>query len=212
MQETALDFGYWVSSDVALRTTGVSEQVKRTPKWRMPTARQFRLALFLTVAAATPCAALLPSPWRLLVIVCGVMTAGALAILLPGRPTAYSVLSACSWETWPATVVAVGAPDTRGNATVVFGLLRPDGTPHGTVQLEVRWPTQALATLRPGGRLAVWFAGDLRFGGVVALPGGAHPEVAVVHGYSRLRGTDAENAVAWRAGFLVQHRHRPYSP
>lgn len=207
MGGTALDFGYPMSHDVGLRTPGVEEQVGRPSWWRSPAGRRFKKVLGTVLMIASPGAGFLPRPWNLPIVLAG--TTVALTLLVMGsipRPTVRSVLSVYRWEVWPAIVEVIGVPDARGNALVVFTLLRPDGHPNDGIRLEVHWPPQAHTRLRRLDRVEVWFAGDLRFAGVTALPGGLHPAMATVGGYGVPARSVAGDEVARRAGFHVLPR------
>lgn len=209
MWETAVDFGYHVSNDVALRSPGVVEQVEQPSWWRRPKTRRFKGRLAIALLVATPFGGFLPNPWALPAIFGCAVATGLLGMSNLPRATLHSVLSVYRWEKWPAIVEEIGAPDTQRNATVVFTLLRPDGRPHRGVRLQVfHWPPQAYNRLQRLECVEVWFAGDLRFGGAVALPGGAHPAMAAAHGYGRFAGTNAENDIAQQAGFRIHPLHR----
>lgn len=111
-----------------------------------------------------------------------------------------SILTEYHWEEWPAVLLNPHA--TPGNPSVIVDLLDPNGIRH--VQAQVFWKPAHIPALEPGENGRLWFAGDLRFGGVIALPGGINPAPAVFHdGLTFNAGDRKDNQRAYGAGMTL---------
>ncbi|MGW1994955.1 hypothetical protein [Embleya sp. NPDC001921] len=175
---TAREFGYVISPEVALRSLNLEARFghlrgrRNRAKWLCYTGALASTAGALLALSKAP-RGHLPEAIDAMLSIAFFVAVSVLAFLLlaPQRwlpVSPYEILSRYHWEVWPC-VVEVGLPPT-------IRLMRPDGSL--CARLHPRWSQQVLAEAGLHELTHVWFAGDLRFGGVVASPGGALPVLA----------------------------------
>ncbi|MEU9105684.1 hypothetical protein AB0D54_15145 [Streptomyces xanthophaeus] len=204
----ALEYGYPVLPGAALDTPAVAEVLRsrerglRRGGWAMAAEAALLVAV---LAAAGPGSPLAVGTVVALVPVFAV-TAGLTLLWQRARRRERLVLATYGWQVWPCAgrevrVVAGEGERAGGRRWASDGrvvLLGPDGQsvcsfpPPGA---DLDGPTPAV------GR-EVWFAGDTRFGGVLALPGGMPFRYVTRAKPGRRQGSAAEDELARRAGLL----------
>lgn len=178
----AKDFGYQVSPRPAkLVTPEIQAMVERDKQVRLDEKKTQKAAegFVIVFGAVLLVVSLLVAgadedQWILPVIVTLVMIVFSVGIFSTGRKTGASVLEreqmaasalTSPWQAWPCRLEA--AQKKGANRRML--LLGPDGSIVGDFLSNM--PDQVWVGMTDG-RGLVWFAGDIRFGGVAALPGG----------------------------------------
>ncbi|MGA4800423.1 hypothetical protein [Streptomyces lavendulocolor] len=214
----ALEYGYEVLPGVAVDTPGVEDVLRRRERglrWGVLALAAEAALMVVVLVAAGPGSAT------------GVVTAVCLAPLVlvtvaltllwrRARRRERLIMSTYGWQVWPVRtqdvrVVAGEGERAQGRRWGTDGrvvLLQPDGQSHCSFPLPSDgWdgPSQPRGQ-RPVDQ--VWFAGDTRFGGMVAEPGGLPFRHVVRSTPGKRRGTGAEDELARRAGLLPRGRSR----
>ncbi|MGW1991431.1 hypothetical protein [Embleya sp. NPDC001921] len=209
MWQTADDFGYETSPEVGLRTAGIEERIGRAHILQTRQVRSLSaiaalvspvfLGVLLGVIDESGLPVLIELPLLAIVVVVGLgLVVGLLSFSRMRRPSVRSVLGLYHWEVWPCAVLPMDPPNGWGRDRPCVWLLRPDGSYY--VKLITHWSRETHENLaRRGVGARVWFAGDLRHGGVVALPDGIEPTLADAVGCSG-EGTATQNERATEAG------------
>ncbi|MFF5208915.1 hypothetical protein [Streptosporangium sp. NPDC000396] len=229
----AEEFGYRVLPGAALDTPGVEEILRSRERRLRP-----GLAILAAEVALLALVAMTEgpvSPAVVILVILLVSTAAPVLLWRRARRRERAVMSMYGWQVWPCateTVRVVAAEGRRdrgrnwaGQSRVV--LLRPDGQAQCSFPppeegarpvKEVRTPPEK--GTRPAKEIRtspekdtrpvkeVWFAGDTRFGGMLAAPGGLPFRYVVRAKPGRARGTAQENRVA-RASGLMPRSWRP---
>jgi hypothetical protein len=195
----AEEFGYRVVPGVALDTPGVAEILRGRER---PLLLGFALlaaeAVLLVVAAVTW------GPGSAAVVVLAIallVTAAPVLLWRRARRLERAVVTTYGWQVWPCSTesVRVIASEGRREGGRRWGrqnrvvLLRPDG------QAQCAFLPPGEGT-RPDGE--VWFAGDTRFGGMLAMPGGLPFRYVVRARPGGARGTPEEDRAARAAGLM----------
>ncbi|MGC5015153.1 hypothetical protein ACLQ2R_30695 [Streptosporangium sp. DT93] len=195
----AEQFGYRVMPGVALDTPGVQEILRgRERPLRLGAALLAVEAVLLTAAVVSwePGSAV-----AVILVIVLLLTAAPLLLWRRARRLERAVMATYGWQVWPCAsesvkVVAAEGQRHRGRRwarqdRVV--LLRPDGQ----AQCAFLPPDEGR---RPDGE--VWFAGDTRFGGMLAMPGGLPFRYVVRAKPGGARGTPEEDRAARAAGLM----------
>ncbi|MGW4807030.1 hypothetical protein [Kitasatospora sp. NPDC004272] len=171
----ARELGYAVSEEPAISFAATAQAVaeRRSDRWR----RRVLLACYPVLAAAATWLGFATKPEN---GIGAFLAAGLLLPLLLGarsigeRYKRRALLENGPWQVWPVRMELY-----KGNAysprRVV--LLRPDGSAERAFKAKV--PESVWLGYTDGLGL-LWFCGDLRFGGVMATPGGSAPWSAEV--------------------------------
>jgi hypothetical protein len=215
----ALEYGYEVLPGVAVDTPGVEDVLRRRERglrWGVLALAAEAALMAVVLVAAGP-----GSTTGVVTAVCLaplVLVTVALTLLWHrARRRERLIMSTYGWQVWPVRtqdvrVVAAEGERAQGRRWGTDGrvvLLQPDGQSHCSFPLPSDgWdgPPQPRGQ-RPVDQ--VWFAGDTRFGGMVAEPGGLPFRHVVRSTPGKRRGTGAEDELARRAGLLPRGRsHR----
>ncbi|MEU2395685.1 hypothetical protein [Streptomyces sp. NPDC007369] len=179
----AHQYGYPVLPGTALDTPGVEDVLRRRERGlrRGVSAAFAEVALLAAVSvAAGPGSAAGVAAAVVLVPVLGV-TVGLTLLWRRARRTERLVMATYAWQVWPCTGrdVRVVAAEGQRSGGRRWGserrivLLGPDGRSHCSFPPPGEgWDGPAVPQQRGLPQDRVWFAGDTRFGGVLALPGG----------------------------------------
>ncbi|MHC3390979.1 hypothetical protein ACLQ2E_16150 [Streptomyces lavendulocolor] len=215
----ALEYGYEVLPGVAVDTPGVEDVLRRRERglrWGVLALAAEAVLMAVVLVAAGP-----GSATGVVTAVCLaplVLVTAALTLLWRrARRRERLIMSTYGWQVWPVRtqdvrVIAGEGERARGRRWGTGGrvvLLQPDGQSHCSFPLPSDgWdgPPQPRGQRRVD---QVWFAGDTRFGGMVAEPGGLPFRHVVRSTPGKRRGTGAEDELARRAGLLPRGRsHR----
>ncbi|WP_336319927.1 hypothetical protein [Streptomyces lavendofoliae] len=215
----AEEYGYEVLPGVALDTPGVEEVLRRRERglrWGV-----LALAVEVTATVAVLVTAGPGSAAAAVTAVCLVpvvaVTAGLTWLWWRARRKERLVLRTYGWQVWPVRtaevrVVAAEGERARGRRWATDGrvvLLQPDGRSHCSFPVPGDgWDGPPPRTRHRDDQ--VWFAGDTRFGGMIAEPGGLPFRYVVRSAPGKRRGSGAEDELARRAGLLPRNR-RPGS-
>lgn len=204
----AEQYGYTVLPGQAVATPGVDAVLRRRERagavWSAAgLLPQGGLAVVL-LSQGGPAAAI-----GAMLAVAFSVTAGLAVLWRRARRRERRILETYGWQVWPCRgqsvkVVSGSGERSRGRRWSTEGrvvLLQPDGQSHCSFPP----PGDGWDGPRPGGPVAgdeVWFAGDTRFGGVLAVPGGM-PFRYVTRGKpGTRRGTPGEDELARRSGLM----------
>ncbi|MFF9868053.1 hypothetical protein ACF1G0_21965 [Streptomyces sp. NPDC013953] len=215
----ALEYGYEVLPGVAMDTPGVEDVLRRRERglrWGVLalTAEVVLLAVVLLVVGPGSAPGMVTAACLAPVIA---STAGLWLLWRRARRRERLVMSTYGWQIWPVRtqdvrVVTAEGERAQGRRWGTDGrvvLLQPDGQSHCSFPV----PSDAWDGPQPRGRQhpgnQVWFAGDTRFGGMVAEPGGLPFRYVVRSVPGKRRGSVAEDELARRAGLMPRNRrHR----
>ncbi|MGC5040348.1 hypothetical protein ACPXCS_26040 [Streptomyces sp. DT190] len=213
----AAEYGYEVLPGPAVDTPGVEDVLRRRERglgWGVLalTAEVLLLAAVLSVVGPESAPGLITTVCLVPVIA---VTAGLTLLWRRARRRERLVMSTYGWQVWPVRtqdvrVVAGEGERVQGRRWGTDGrvvLLQPDGQSHCSFPV----PADGWDGPRPGGpRPAdrVWFAGDTRFGGMVAEPGGLPFRYVVRSTPGKRRGIGAEDELARRTGLMPRSRRR----
>ncbi|MFD3548282.1 hypothetical protein ACFWUW_22225 [Streptomyces sp. NPDC058655] len=178
---TAHEYGYQVLPGAALDTPGVEAVLRRRERGLRQGAALIAAEAVLLLAALLfggPASLLGGVALAVLVPVMAV-TAGVVLLWRRARRKERRVMAVYGWQVWPcrAEAVRVASADgerAQGRRWGTAGrivLLRPDGRSHCSFPL----PWDGWEGPKAPQRHVldeVWFAGDTRFGGMLAVPGG----------------------------------------
>ncbi|WP_369197842.1 hypothetical protein [Streptomyces djakartensis] len=213
----AAEYGYEVLPGVAVDTPGVEDvlrQRERGQRWGILALIAEVLLLVAVLSLAGPGSATGSVTAACAAPVIAV-TAGLTLLWRRARRRERLVMSTYGWQVWPVRtqdvrVVAAGGERARGRRWGTDGrvvLLQPDGQSHCSFPVPADgWDGPRPRGHRPADR--VWFAGDTRFGGMVAEPGGLPFRYVVRSTPGKRRGTGAEDELARRAGLMPRNRPR----
>ncbi|MEO3807552.1 hypothetical protein ABGB17_00970 [Sphaerisporangium sp. B11E5] len=219
----AREYGYPVLPGAALGTPGVEEVLRRRERagrrWAFPALGALGLPAVLLSSRGGPAAA-----FGVVAGVAFLVVLGLFLLWRRARRRERSVLATYGWQVWPyrgekVTVVSGHRPGGRrwSHAGRVV-LLAPDGQSHCSFPppggdwdgprpgRKAGGTGRAVEDLPRGARGEVWFAGDTRFGGVLAVPGGLPFRYVTRDKPGTRRGDPEEDELARRAGLL---RTRP---
>jgi hypothetical protein len=213
----ALEYGYEVLPGVAVDTPGVEDVLRRRERGRRwgvlaLAAEVALLAAVLVVAGPGSVPGMVTAACLAPVIA---STAGLTLLWHRARRRERLVMSTYGWQIWPVRtqdvrVVAAGGERVRGRRWGTDGrvvLLQPDGQSHCSFPIPSDgWDGPLPQGQRPGDE--VWFAGDTRFGGMVAEPGGLPFRYVVRSVPGKRRGSGTEDDLARRAGLMPRNRRR----
>ncbi|MFD3700440.1 hypothetical protein ACFWUZ_30675 [Streptomyces sp. NPDC058646] len=203
------EYGYPVLPGTALDTPGVAEVLRRRERglrrgwWAVASEAAVLVAV---VATAGPGSAYAVGAAVMLVPLLGA-TVGLTLLWRRARRRERLVLATYGWQVWPCAarevrVVAAEGDRAGGRRWAADGrvvLLGPDG------QSQCSFPPPGEGWDGPERKPVdreVWFAGDTRFGGVLAVPGGLPFRYVTREKPGRRQGSAAEDALARRAGLL----------
>ncbi|QKW23054.1 hypothetical protein HUT16_31745 [Kitasatospora sp. NA04385] len=187
----ARELGYAVSDGPAISFAATAQAVaeRRSDRWR----RRVLLACYPVLAAAAAWLGFETGPEKGII---AFLLAGFLPPLLLGarsvgeRYKRRTLLENGPWQVWPVRM-ELYAGNPYGPRRVV--LLRPDGSAERAFKAKV--PESVWLGYTDGLGL-LWFCGDLRFGGVMAAPGGSAPWSAeVIEEEARESGRPGEESV-----------------
>ncbi|MFD8155094.1 hypothetical protein ACFV28_30650 [Streptomyces sp. NPDC059720] len=211
----AAEYGYEVLPGVAVDTPGVDDVLRRRERglrWGVGalTAEALLLVAVLFLAGPNSAAGVVIAACLAPVIA---VTAGLTLLWRRARRRERLVVSTYGWQVWPVRTQDVRVVDAEGqrvrgrrwgtDGRVV--LLQPDGQSHCSFPVPADgWDGPRPQGTRPADR--VWFAGDTRFGGMVAEPGGLPFRYVVRATPGKRRGTQAEDELARRAGLMPRNR------
>jgi hypothetical protein len=213
----AAEYGYEVLPGVALDTPGVENILRRRERalrWGLValTVEVLLLAAVLSLAGPGSAPGLATAACVTPVIT---VTTGLTLLWRRARRQERLVMSTYGWQIWPVRtqdvrIVAADGERARGRRwgtgkQVV--LLQPDGQSHCSFPI----PADGWDDPRPQGpRTAdrVWFAGDTRFGGIVAEPGGQPFRYVARSTPGKRPGTGPEDELAHRASLMPGNRQR----
>lgn len=208
---TAHAYGYQVLPGAALDTPGIEEVLRRRERGLRRGPLWLAAQLLLLAAAlllAGPGSPLGAAAAALLAPAAAV-TAGLLLLWRRARRRERLALATYGWQVWPCRaegvrVVSADGDRRRGRRWGTEGrvvLLGPDGRSHCSFPPpEDGWDGPEVPRQHP--REQVWFAGDTRFGGVLAAPGGLPFRYVLRAKPGRRAGTAAEDEAARRAGLM----------
>jgi hypothetical protein len=202
----ARKYGYPVSSDPALGTPGVEDVLRHRERagrrWGFPPLVVFGvLAAFLLPRGGPATALGVAAALAFLTVL------GLFLLWNRARRRERRVLATYGWQVWPCraeNVTVVSGDREGGRRRSTEGrvvLLQPDGQSHCSFPPPgAGWDGPRPGTKAPGGQ--VWFAGDTRFGGVLAVPGGMPFRYVTRAKPGKRRGSPEEDELAARAGLL----------
>ncbi|MEU3854900.1 hypothetical protein [Streptomyces sp. NPDC029554] len=213
----ATEYGYEVLPGVAVDTPGVEDILRRRERglrWGVLalTTEVLLLAAVLSAAGPGSVPGLVTTACLAPVIAA---TAGLTLLWRRARRRERLVMSTYAWQVWPVRtqdvrVVAAEGERVRGRRWGTDGrvvLLQPDGQSHCSFPVPADgWDGPGPRGPRPADR--VWFAGDTRFGGMVAEPGGMPFRYVVRSTPGKRRGIGAEDELARRTGLMPRSRRR----
>ncbi len=193
---SSVDFGYPAQPGVAGDTPGIADSVRRSIRTALaagaPVALVLVVAAFALLAQGGPLAAL-----GVFVGILAGVSILLLSLWIRARRKELRVLSLYPWREWPCAtkdvrvIAAVGerAGGRRWGTAGRVTLLAPDG------QSVCSFPL-------PGNTIRdrVWFAGDPRYGGMLAAPGGMPSLWVSREKPGRLPADAADDDLARRAG------------
>ncbi|MFD7630404.1 hypothetical protein ACFV7Q_31015 [Streptomyces sp. NPDC059851] len=208
----AHEYGYPVLPGTALDTPGVEGVLRRRERGlvRGVSAAAAEVALLAAVlVGAGPASAVAVAAVVVLVPVLGV-TVGLTLLWRRARRKERLVMATYAWQVWPCAGrdVRVVAAEGRRSGGRRWGsegrivLLGPDGRSHCSFPPPGEgWdgpavPQQGLP------RDEVWFAGDTRFGGMLAMPGGLPFRFVTRSTPGGRRGSAEEDEAARRTGLM----------
>ncbi|GGU38007.1 hypothetical protein [Streptomyces lavendofoliae] len=215
----AAEYGYEVLPGVALDTPGVEEVLRRRERglrWGvLALAAEVMASVAVLVTAGPGSTAAVVTAVCLAPVIA--VTAGLTWLWWRARRKERLVLRTYGWQVWPVRtaevrVVAAEGERAQGRRWATDGrvvLLQPDGRSHCSFPV----PGDGWDGPPPRGRRRddqVWFAGDTRFGGMIAEPGGLPFRHVVRSAPGKRRGSGAEDELARRAGLMPRNR-RPGS-
>ncbi|MEG8279852.1 hypothetical protein [Streptomyces sp. AHA2] len=213
----AVEYGYEVLPGVAVDTPGVEDVLRRRERgarWGIVALTAEVLLLVAVGCLAGPGSATGLVTGACLAPVIAV-TAGLTLLWRRARRRERLVMSTYGWQVWPVRtqdvrVVASEGERAQGRRWGTDGrvvLLQPDGQSHCSFPVPGDgWDGPRPQGHRPADR--VWFAGDTRFGGMLAEPGGLPFRYVVRSTPGRRRGTGPEDELARRAGLMPRSRRR----
>ncbi|MGW3991155.1 hypothetical protein [Streptomyces sp. NPDC004830] len=213
----AAEYGYEVLPGVAVDTPGVEDVLRRRERglrWGVLALIAELLLLVAVLSLAGPGSAA-GSVTAACVVPVIAVTGGLTLLWRRARRRERLVMSTYGWQVWPVRtqevrVVAAEGERARGRRWGTDGrvvLLQPDGQSHCSFPVPGDgWDGPRPRGSGPADR--VWFAGDTRFGGMVAEPGGLPFRYVVRATPGRRRGTGAEDELARRAGLMPRNRTR----
>ncbi|MEU3889177.1 hypothetical protein [Streptomyces sp. NPDC029041] len=213
----AAEYGYEVLPGVAVETPGVEDVLRRRERglrWGILalSGEVLLLAAVLLVTGPASTPGLVAAACVMPVFA---VTAGLTLVWRRARRRERLVMSTYGWQVWPVRtqdvrVVASGGERVQGRRWGTDGrvvLLQPDGQSHCSFPVPADgWDGPPPPGPRPADR--VWFAGDTRFGGMVAEPGGLPFRYVVRSVPGKRRGTGPEDDLARRAGLMPRDRRR----
>ncbi|MFD3537126.1 hypothetical protein [Streptomyces sp. NPDC058664] len=213
----AHEYGYKVLPGAALDTPGVDDVLRRRERgqwWGLLTLAA-EAALLGAVAMAVGPASTTVRVTAVCLAPVFVVTAGLTLLWRRARRKERLVMSSYGWQVWPVRTQDVRVVATEGeraggrrwgrDGRVV--LLQPDGQSHCSFPPPSDgWDGPAP---RPGQHPPdlMWFAGDTRFGGMLAEPGGTPFRYVVRSKPGRRRGTPQEDEAARRAALVPRGWH-----
>ncbi|MFI2632975.1 hypothetical protein ACH5A2_21690 [Streptomyces collinus] len=213
----AAEYGYEVLPGAAVDTPGVEDVLRRRERalrWGILALTAEVLLLAAVISLAGPGSAPGLGTAACLVPVIAV-TAGLTLLWRRARRRERLVMSTYGWQVWPVRthdvrVVAAEGERVQGRRWGTDGrvvLLQPDGQSHCSFPVPADgWDGPRPRGPRPADR--VWFAGDTRFGGMIAEPGGLPFRYVVRSTPGKRRGTGPEDELACRAGLMPRNRRQ----
>ncbi|MFD3873212.1 hypothetical protein [Streptomyces sp. NPDC058623] len=207
----AHEYGYPVLPGTALETPGVEEVLRRRE-------RGVRRGVLLLVAEFVLLVGVVllvgPTSTAAAVTAAGLVpvlavTAGLLLLWRRARRRERLVMSTYGWQVWPCRaqevrVISGDGQRVRGRRWGTDGrvvLLQPDGQSHCSFPPPWNgWDGPAAPRQLTDDQ--VWFAGDPRFGGMLAVPGGFPFRYVLRAAPGKRRGSGAEDDAARRSGLM----------
>jgi hypothetical protein len=191
----AREYGYEVLPGVAADTAGIADAARRGRRTGLvvglPAVAALLLAAVPMFAAGGPLVM-----GGLMCAVAAAVTAGLVVLWTRARGRELRILRVYPWQVWPCagTDVRVVASEgrrengRRWNSEGRIVLLQPDGQSHCS------FPDPG-----HGVQDSIWFAGDTRYGGILAVPGGFPFRHVTRSKPGKRKGSPEEDALAVRA-------------
>ncbi|NUU25527.1 MAG: hypothetical protein HOV68_29085 [Streptomycetaceae bacterium] len=168
---TEIPYGVEVSFDPAIRTPGAEAKLRENHRSCRGSMLGCSWIFVLVTAGSIVSAVYVDGAFAVLAGICGLVAVVGL-LMLRMDTTEYrksrKVLAAYTWQEWPARRVPVDEAD-NDNTFASVDLRSADG--RHTVRMTVSDAVDSLLDQHPDGD-PLWFAGDARFGGVLAAAGG----------------------------------------
>ncbi|WP_344825877.1 hypothetical protein [Actinocorallia longicatena] len=191
----AREYGYEILPGVAADTPGITDAARRGRRAGLVVGLPAVSVLGLVAAGLTAQGGMLTG-LGLMCAAAALVTAGLVALWTRARNRELRILRTYPWQAWPCgsrsvRVVAASGERSGGRRWSSEGrvvLLQPDGQSHCSFPAPGR-----------GVQESVWFAGDTRFGGVLAVPGGFPSRYVTRAKPGRRKGSHEEDALAARA-------------
>ncbi|MET9604929.1 hypothetical protein ABZZ17_07640 [Streptomyces sp. NPDC006512] len=210
----AHEYGYQVLPGPALETPGVEAVLRRRERGLkrgalLLAAEAVALVAVLVAVGATSTAGVVTAAGFAPVIA---VTAGLLLLWRRARRKERLVMTTYGWQVWPCRaqdvrVVSAEGERAGGRRWGTDGrivLLQPDGQSHCSFPPPWDgWDGPRVPRQQAGDQM--WFAGDTRFGGMLAAPGGLPFRYVVRTKPGRRGGSAAEDESARRTGLMPRN-------
>ncbi|MEU6214026.1 hypothetical protein ABZ891_29530 [Streptomyces sp. NPDC047023] len=216
---SAVAFGYPVLPGRALDTPGVEEVLRRRERGLRRGVGAAAVQAVLIVGAVGVFGPSSPAAVGAVVVLVPLLavTVGLSLLWRRARRRERRVMETYGWQVWPCAgqdvrVVAAEGRREGGRRWSAEGrvvLLGPDGRSHCSFPPPGEgWDGPRVPARREGPGEEVWFAGDTRFGGMLAEPGGMPFRYVTRARPGRGAGSAEQDGAARRAG-LVPRGWRP---
>ncbi|MGW6979196.1 hypothetical protein ACWGE1_07085 [Streptomyces sp. NPDC054932] len=209
---SAIEFGYEVLPGTALDTPGVEDVLRRRERglrWGVLAAGAETVMLGVVLALRGPSS---PESVAAVAVLAPLMvvTVGLALLWRRARRKERRVMAAYGWQVWPCAgrdvrVVSAEGRRAGGRRWANEGrivLLGPDGQSHCSFPPPGDGWDGPQVPQQGQSADVVWFAGDTRFGGMLALPGGLPFRYVSRSRPSRRAGSATEDETARRAGLM----------